>query len=161
MDPSSSVSATVTASESPQELKRPASVGPGGLQRTASSSSIKLENRNSINASQNVSAENLIEKRGASKGRGRVLKVLGDLSLLCGIVPRAITSYIQSVEILRLTTDYVWHASALEGIGVALVLLDYLKIEYSVLSWRKNRRLIVLPDPKYIAVADLIDTKHC
>lgn len=134
MDPSSSVAAETTP-ESQQELKRPASVGPGGLQRTLSSSSIKHANRNSITASQNASSENLVEKRGASKGRGRVLKVLGDLSLLCGIVPGAITSYIQSVEILRLTTDYIWHASALEGVGMALVLLTYLKVEYSVLSW--------------------------
>ena len=160
MDPLSSVAATATTSEQPQEVKRPASIGPGELQRAPSSSSIKLANRNSITASQNVSSENLIEKRGTSKGRGRVLKVLGDLSLLCGIVPGAITSYIQSVEILRLTTDYVWHASALEGIAMALVLLNYLKVEYSVLSWRKNKLLIVSPDPKYIAVADLIDTKR-
>lgn len=140
MDPSSSVA---TNSESPQELKRPASVGPGGLQRTLSSSSIKLANRNSVTASQNASSENLVEKRGTSKGRGRVLKVLGDLSLLCGIVPGAITSYIQSVEILRLTTDYIWHASALEGVAMALVLLNYLNVEYSVLSWRTNRWLIM------------------
>lgn len=143
MDPSSSVAATATTSESPQELKRPTSVGSGGLQRTLSSSSIKLANRNSVTASQNASSENLVEKRGTSKGRGRVLKVLGDLSLLCGIVPGAVTSYIQSVEILRLTTDYIWHASALEGVAMALVLLNYLNVEYSVLSWRTNRWLIM------------------
>ena len=143
MDPSSSVATSATTSESPQELKRPASVGPGGLQRTPSSSSIKLANRNSVTASQNASSENLVEKRGTSKGRGRVLKVLADLGLLCGILPGAITSYIQSVEILRLTTDYVWHASALEGVGMALVLLNYLKVEYPVLSWRTNRWLIM------------------
>jgi Transport protein Trs120 or TRAPPC9, TRAPP II complex subunit len=134
MDSSSSVAATAATSESSQELKRPASVGPGGLQRTPSSSGVKLANRSSVTVSQNASSENLVEKRRTSKGRGRVLKALGDLSLLCGIVPGAITSYIQSVEILRLTTDYVWHASALEGVGMALVLLNYLKVEYSVLS---------------------------
>jgi hypothetical protein len=128
------VAATAATSESSQELKRPASVGPGGLQRTPSSSGVKLANRNTVTVSQNASSENLVEKRRTSKGRGRVLKALGDLSLLCGIVPGAITSYIQSVEILRLTTDYVWHASALEGVGMALVLLNYLKVEYSVLS---------------------------
>lgn len=73
-----------------------------------------------------------MEKRGTSKGRGRVLKVLGDLNLLCGILPGAISHYTQSVEILRLTTDYLWHASALEGVGMALVLLSYLKVEYTV-----------------------------
>jgi Transport protein Trs120 or TRAPPC9, TRAPP II complex subunit len=118
--------------DSLHELKRPASVGPGGLQRTPSSSSIKPANWNSITTSQNVSSENLVEKRGTSKGRGRVLKVLGDLSLLCGLLPGAITLYTQSVEILRLTTDYLWHASALEGVGMALLLLAYLKVEYSV-----------------------------
>ena len=113
--------------------KRPASVGPGGLQRTPSGSSvIKPSNRNSIMTSQNASSESLGEKRGTSKGRGRVLKVLGDLSALCGVLPNAVTLYSQCVEILRLTTDYVWHASALEGVGMALVLMRYLKVEYTV-----------------------------
>src|SRR5207248_556132 len=92
---------------------------------------------------QNTSSDDLIEKRGTSKGRGRVLKVLGDLNLLCGIVTGAITSYIQSIEILRLTTDYVWHASALEGIAMALVLLRYLKIDHSVFITIKRSCLLI------------------
>lgn len=57
---------------------------------------------------------------------------MGDLCMLCGVLPTAIQYYTQSVEILRLTTDYVWHASALEGVGMTLVLLTYLKVEFSV-----------------------------
>jgi hypothetical protein len=126
-------SAPVTVADPDQDLKRPASVGPGSLQRTPSSSSAKLASkRNSVTASQHASSENLTEKRGTSKGRGRVLKVLADLCLLCGVCPGAIQYYTQSVEILRLTTDYVWHASALEGVGMTLVLLTYLKVEFSV-----------------------------
>jgi Transport protein Trs120 or TRAPPC9, TRAPP II complex subunit len=117
-----------------QELKRPASVGPGGLQQSPSSSNLRKSNRNTISNSQNPSSENLTEKRVSSKGRGRVLKVLADLNLLCGVIPGAISLYTQSVEILRLTTDHIWHASALEGVGIALVLLAYLKVEYSVLG---------------------------
>ena len=86
-----------------------------------------------MTASQNASAENLAEKRGTSKGRGRVFKVLGDLNLICGTIPGALTMYTQSIEILRLTTDYVWHASALEGVGMALMLLSYHKVDYLVL----------------------------
>jgi hypothetical protein len=119
-----------------EEPRRPASVGPGVLRRTPSNSSLKISNRNSLVASQNSSAENLTEKRGASKGRGRVLKVIGDLNLLCGIIPGAIASYTQSVEILRLTTDYVWHASGLEGVGMGLIILAHLKIEFSVIISR-------------------------
>jgi hypothetical protein len=104
---------------------------------------MKIANRNSLIASQNSSAENLTEKRGASKGRGRVLKVLGDLNLLCGLIPGAIASYTQSVEILRLTTDYVWHASALEGVGMALIILAFLKIEFSVLVPRFQLMCVV------------------
>lgn len=76
--------------------------------------------------------DNLTEKKGTSKGRGRVHKVLGDLYLLCGLLPSAVASYTQSVEILRLTTDYFWHASALEGIGMALLLFESLRIEFPV-----------------------------
>jgi trafficking protein particle complex subunit 9 len=116
----------------PEELRRPASAGPESLRRTISTPSGKVSNRNSVISSQNASAESLVEKRGTSKGRGRVLKVLGDLNLLVGTLPGAVTSYTQSVEILRLTTDYLWHASALEGVGMALVLMSYLKVDYNV-----------------------------
>ena len=118
--------------DSPQELKRPASVGPETRQRAPSPSSIKDAARSSIVASQNASVDNLTEKKGSSKGRGRVLKVLGDLYLLCGLLPSAISSYTQSVEILRLTTDYFWHGSALEGVGMVLVLFAYLKVDFPV-----------------------------
>ena len=130
--PAEPTSSTTTPPDQTQEVKRPVSVGPGALQRSPSSSSIRPANRNSVTMSQNSSAENLAEKRGSSKGRGRVLKVLGDIQLLCGLLPAAITSYTQSVEILRLTTDYIWHASALEGVTMALVLLKYLNIDFSV-----------------------------
>jgi trafficking protein particle complex subunit 9 len=89
-------------------------------------------NRNSVSSSQ-IAAGDELEKRGTSKGRGRVSKVLGDLSLLAGALPCAVSHYTQSVEILRLTTDYTWHASALEGIGMALMLLKYLKIDFPVI----------------------------
>jgi len=130
--PAEPTSSTTTPPDQTQEVKRPVSVGPGALQRTPSSSSIRPANRNSVTMSQNSSTENLAEKRGSSKGRGRVLKVLGDIHILCGLLPAAITSYTQSVEILRLTTDYIWHASALEGVTMALVLLKYLNIDFSV-----------------------------
>jgi len=61
-----------------------------------------------------------------------VSKALGDLSLLMGILHNAVTHYSQSIEILRLTTDYVWHASALEGIGMALIIIKNLKLEFTV-----------------------------
>ena len=105
--------------------------------------------------SQNSSTENLAEKRGSSKGRGRVLKVLGDIHLLCGLLPAAITSYTQSVEILRLTTDYIWHASALEGVTMALVLLRFLNIEFSVRPL-PCMSLIPTTDPCYFAASGLI-----
>jgi trafficking protein particle complex subunit 9 len=111
------------------ESIRPLSVGSGELQ-SPSPSSLKLPNRTSLSTSQNASEE--MEKRGTSKGKGRVSKVLGDLFLLAGSIPVAITHYAQSIEILRLTTDYVWHASALEGIGMALVLMKYLKPDFTV-----------------------------
>ena len=61
-----------------------------------------------------------------------MLKVLADLYLLCGLLPSAVASYTQSVEILRLTTDYFWHASALEGVGMALILFAFLKVDFPV-----------------------------
>jgi Transport protein Trs120 or TRAPPC9, TRAPP II complex subunit len=110
--------------------RRPASVGSGTIQ-PGISNSLKSVNRNTL-SSQNVSSEDLTERGGTSKGRGRVLKVLGDIHLLAGILPSAVNLYIQSIEILRLTTDYLWHASALEGIPMALMILRFMKVDFPV-----------------------------
>jgi len=112
--------------------RRPASVGPGIIQAGLSTSNTKTVNRNTLSSSQTALEEDVIEKSGTSKGRGRVLKVMGDINLLAGIVPTAVNLYIQSVEILRLTTDYLWHASALEGIGMGVMMLRFLKVDFPV-----------------------------
>lgn len=121
-----------TGHEASSEPRRPASVGPEALKRSSSTSSLKPMNRNSMSSSQ-IAANDEYEKRGTSKGRGRVSKVVGDLFLLAGNLPGAIAHFTQSVEILRLTTDYVWHGSALEGIGMAILVLKFLGLEFSVM----------------------------
>ena len=75
------------------------------------------------------------------------------------MLPDALALYTQSVEILRLTTDYVWHASALEGVGMALVLLTYLKVEFVVPLLKRDNFTEI--DSNYCSAYDFVSLQLC
>ncbi|QSL65998.1 hypothetical protein MERGE_003135 [Pneumocystis wakefieldiae] len=64
--------------------------------------------------------------------KGRKLKILGDLYLLSGSTLDALKLYTESAMLGKASKDYIWHGSALEGIGVCLVVLSFLQIEYQI-----------------------------
>ncbi|KAK9768695.1 hypothetical protein K7432_000451 [Basidiobolus ranarum] len=55
--------------------------------------------------------------------QGRVYKLISDLYLMAGKLPDALALYTSAIETTRNNTDFVWHASALEGYYCALTLL--------------------------------------
>ncbi|KAI9313933.1 TRAPP II complex [Dichotomocladium elegans] len=57
---------------------------------------------------------------------GRVKKLLADLFLLSGRLPDAVNHYTQAIELTRISQDYLWYGSALEGLTCATLLLEYL-----------------------------------
>ncbi|ODQ51891.1 Trs120-domain-containing protein [Saitoella complicata NRRL Y-17804] len=71
-------------------------------------------------------------ERAKSKGKGRVSKTLGDLYLLAGRLPDAMREYAEAVAIAKANSDHLWHAAALDGIGIALVLMAYLHLDYQI-----------------------------
>ncbi|BFZ62354.1 hypothetical protein YB2330_003448 [Saitoella coloradoensis] len=73
-----------------------------------------------------------VTERAKSKGKGRVSKTLGDLYLLAGRLPDAMREYAEAVAIAKANSDHLWHAAALDGIGIALVLMAYLHLDYQI-----------------------------
>ncbi|KAI5959272.1 TRS120 [Candida pseudojiufengensis] len=72
------------------------------------------------------SQEKLIEK---SKYSGRHLKSIGNLYLLAGKYNESIANFTDSLSILKKYDDFLWLASALEGLSVSLYLSS--KIDYN------------------------------
>lgn len=64
--------------------------------------------------------------------KGRKVKITADLYLLSGLIMDALKGYTDAATLAKASDDYLWHASALEGIGVCLVILSFLQIEYQI-----------------------------
>lgn len=64
-------------------------------------------------------------ERAKSRQDGRTLKYLGNLHLLCGLVPDALAELGDAAAILRDQGDHLWFGSALSDIALCLVILRY------------------------------------
>ncbi|KAI8877388.1 Trs120-domain-containing protein [Backusella circina FSU 941] len=81
----------------------------------------------SISRNQSTTAgENMKSKK---RTPGRVKKLLGDFYLLAGRLPDAVNHYDQAIEMGRLTSDFLWLASAMEGWICATLLLEFLQAD--------------------------------
>ncbi|CAO0789225.1 unnamed protein product [Mucor circinelloides] len=74
---------------------------------------------------------------------GRIRKLLGDFYLLAGRLPDAVNHYDQAIEMARITSDFLWLASAMEGLVCATILLEYLQADIGHIVSRNP----VSPDP--------------
>ena len=108
-----------------------------------STSNVRLERPSSAassNRSPSVSRQNTpslemsLNEKGKSRGKGRVLKAVGDLYLLSGRLNDAISKYLEALTILRADTDHLWHANCLESIGVCYFQFARLQIDFQVSS---------------------------
>ncbi|KAK9764972.1 hypothetical protein K7432_007067 [Basidiobolus ranarum] len=63
------------------------------------------------------------DARARKRTQGRVYKLVSDLYLMAGKLPDALATYTSAIETTRNNTDFMWHASALEGYYCALILL--------------------------------------
>jgi tetratricopeptide (TPR) repeat protein len=66
--------------------------------------------------------------RAKSRQQGRTLKFMGDLYLLAGRLDDALKKFSEAASILKATFDHLWYASALDRIGVCLVLQSFLEV---------------------------------
>ena len=71
-------------------------------------------------------------ERERNKGRGRVGVVIGAMYLLAGRWPDAVKELVQSATIARNSSDYVWHAKALDYILVCLLMFAWAGMDFRV-----------------------------
>ncbi|GMM58736.1 Trs120 protein [Maudiozyma humilis] len=72
------------------------------------------------------------EGRTQQKSRGRQLKILGNFQLLAGRYADALTSFTESVTLLYKLRDFLWLASAIDGIAICFISLSYLDIPFQI-----------------------------
>jgi hypothetical protein len=73
-----------------------------------------------------------LSDRTKSKQHGRMVKFLGNMYLLAGRLPEALRDFTEAASILKSCYDHLWYASALEGIGVCLVLQAFLEVPITI-----------------------------
>lgn len=66
------------------------------------------------------------------KQRGRMLKFLAGMYLIAGRWQDALRDFTEAATLLKSAHDYLWHGSALEGIGICLVLLSFLETPVAI-----------------------------
>lgn len=65
---------------------------------------------------------------------GRQSKLMGNFLLLAGKYSEALQYFSDAAINLKKSDDYLWLGSALEGLGVSVVLLQYLDVQYQLLN---------------------------
>ncbi|KAI8098748.1 TRAPP II complex [Halteromyces radiatus] len=68
---------------------------------------------------------------------GRIKKLFADFYLLAGRLPDAVSHYQQAIEMTKTTSDFLWLASAMEGLACATLLLEYLQGDIGHIVSRK------------------------
>ncbi|KAI9025957.1 TRAPP II complex [Phycomyces nitens] len=76
---------------------------------------------------------------------GRIKKLLADFYLLAGRLPDAVSHYQQAIEMTRSMTDFLWLASAMEGLACATLLLEYLHADVGHIVSRGPSAAELLP----------------
>ncbi|GAA5816543.1 hypothetical protein MFLAVUS_010073 [Mucor flavus] len=105
----------------PPPLQQRFSTPPLSISPTNSTNSLK---RSSLQPSTLTAGETVRTKK---RTPGRIKKLLGDFYLLAGRLPDAVNYYDQAIEMTKITSDFLWLASAMEGWISATLLLEYLQ----------------------------------
>ncbi|RKP07490.1 TRAPP II complex [Thamnocephalis sphaerospora] len=106
----------------------PNNTGPAGLSvnmspQTSSSSSsyFRASSPNLAVANSNAAAN---EAKARKRTPGRAQKLIGDLLVLSGKLIEAVGAYVMAIDHSRNSGDYLWQASAMEGLCAAVGLLS-------------------------------------
>ena len=71
-------------------------------------------------------------ERERNKGKGRIGIVVGAMYLLAGRWPDAAKELVQSAALARASSDYLWHAKALDYILVCLLMFAWAGMDFRV-----------------------------
>ncbi|ANB14360.1 Trs120p [Sugiyamaella lignohabitans] len=87
---------------------------------------------NSISITKTGSISLGLSDRTKSKQHGRMIKFLGNMYLLAGRLSDALKEFTEAATILKTAYDHLWYGSALEGIGICLVLQSFLEVPVTI-----------------------------
>lgn len=73
-----------------------------------------------------------LTERSKARQKGRALKFLGSFYLLTGRLPSALENLAEAATIFKQAHDHLWFASALESIGVCLVLQAFYELPVTI-----------------------------
>lgn len=90
----------------------------------------RAESRDRISAS--GSGVGSLGERERNKGKGRIGIVIGAMYLLAGRWPDAVKELVQSATIARASSDYLWHAKALDYILVCLLMFAWAGMDFRI-----------------------------
>ncbi|KAH0615057.1 uncharacterized protein H6S33_000693 [Morchella sextelata] len=99
-------------------------LGVGGTSAAAASKRMTMTGFGSASASE----------RTRNKGKGRIVIAVAGLYLMTGRLPDALKEFIEGAEAARTSSDHLWYGKALEGIGICMVLLLHLKVDFQIPS---------------------------
>lgn len=100
----------------------------------------RAESQDRISASGSGSGS--LRERERNKGKGRIGVVIGAMYLLAGRWPDAVKELIQSATIARASSDYLWHAKALDYILVCLLMFAWAGMDFRVSFHRIDERAL-------------------
>ena len=85
-----------------------------------------------------VSGAGSIGERERNRARGRIGVVIGALFLLAGRWPDAVKELVSSATMARNTSDYLWHAKAMDYVLVCLLMFAWAGMDFRV-SYQKMK----------------------
>ena len=105
---------------------------------------VRAESRDRTSASD--SGIGSLGERERNKGKGRIGVVIGAMYLLAGRWPDAVKELVQSATIARASSDYLWHAKALDYILVCLLMFAWAGMDFRVSSHQIDNTNIYIND---------------
>ncbi len=112
-------------------LRSPGSISGDDIKR---GESLIEKQRHRISDSFELSAEKIRKY----KTRGRRLKIYANFYLLAGNLKQSLSNFCEAIFYLKAASDYLWLASALDGLSVCLFLLAFLNAGFQLPSFVSN-----------------------
>ncbi|KAF9438949.1 hypothetical protein BGZ76_002612 [Entomortierella beljakovae] len=85
------------------------------------------------------------DQRLRKRTAARAQKLYGDLYLMAGRLSDAVTCYQSVIEVTKSNTDYLWQASAMEGLYCAVVLLAFVQADLTQFHQQQAQQSIMSP----------------
>ncbi|KAG0291097.1 hypothetical protein BGZ96_005499 [Linnemannia gamsii] len=115
--------------------------GTSNHQRTMSSAGFPTMNSGNQYHQATVVTDQKLRKRTAARAQ----KLYGDLYLMAGRLSDAVTSYQSVIEVTKTNSDFLWNASAMEGLYCAVVLLAFIQADISQINQQQIQQVMSTP----------------